>query len=261
MIRDELRQLHYDFSLAPDLAERYTEHEDNPAVVRFIRVVGGVSHYLSRMATGDARIYEGQVFGALGVRMDEVTDVAEREIDQRKFRAALRGDEQVDGWEIATLAGDVARSDAFPEKMVDVARAQNDSLVQFDETDHGTLFGITSNKGGHTGVANLHMVKEDPARHEEQVAYDFGVLMQLLDDYLDQPDDEADGISTLYTEGHFDRSDLEYHRKRVLTAAEKTWGESTASERFRAVTKLHSRAGWLNNETPIDPSWIVPWYL
>jgi len=261
MIRNELRQARLDFSLAPELAREHCEHADHEEATKFIRVLSGVTHYLSRIATGEARIYEGHLYGALGVRIDEITDEQRDEIPEDTARKALDGEHDDETLDIFELTSAAARSPEFDDALLEVVRQQNRSLEQFDDLCEPEARGIVMDKGGASGVAHVHLIKEYVSPSDETAGYLWGALMQLLDDYLDQPDDAADGISTVFTEGYMDAAELERIRRDSLKRIEATWGPSSGMRRFRRITQLHRYAGMLRNRTPLEPSWVCPWYL
>ena len=90
---------------------------------------------------------------------------------------------------------------------------------------------------------------------------DFGTLMQLLDDYHDQSKDEDAGVSTMFTDGPWTKEDLKRMREGVLSRCKQLWGDGSAYRRFRLITRLHQELGWIENETRLRSSWLVPWYL
>ena len=261
MLRNELRQARMDFSLAPELAREHCEHAPHDEATTFIRVLSGVTHYLSRIATGEARIYEGHLYGALGVRIDEITDEQRDEIPKETARRALDGEHDDPTLDIFELTSAAARSPGFDEALLCVVEQQNRSLEQFEDPGEPETRGIVMDKGGASGIAHVHLIKEEVTPSDEGAAYLWGALMQLLDDYLDQPDDAADGISTVFTEGYMDAAELERIRRDALNRIEATWGYSPGMRRFRTITRLHRYAGMMRNRTPLEPSWVCPWYL
>ena len=96
---------------------------------------------------------------------------------------------------------------------------------------------------------------------EWDAAWEFGTLMQQLDDYLDKPKDEDAGLSTMYSLGQWDKQHLLNEINRVEEIAQAEWGESSAHRRFFKICRLHRRLGEVENETPLMASWLVPGYL
>lgn len=258
---NERRQVHYDFGLAPGLIEKYLPPAEQEGALKMTRHVNVVTTYLSWMAVGEPRHFEGSLYAAAIAAMDCVTDYRNERIGDGITRRALDGDPEYPELELVETASGVARGEGFDFGMEKIAEWQDESLKQFDDPSPSDLMLVTEMKGGWSARTHLHALKEDPTDEEQTFIMEFGAVMQLLDDYLDQPDDEAEGISTLFTEGHFTREDLARQREQMMDKAESLWGESAATRRFRHILRLHTLLGDVANKTPLRPEWLVPWYL
>jgi hypothetical protein len=159
------------------------------------------------------------------------------------------------------LASDIARGPRFDEAVRYIGNWQDASMKQTEDLHSAEVHDITFHKGGSSALANLHMVKDSPSNREDRFAMQFGYLMQLLDDYRDQPEDDEEGLSTLFTIGDMDAADLRETIADVESQAIDLYGDTPAVRRFFRVCRMHYRLGWMANNTPIDPSSVVPWYL
>lgn len=261
MLRDERRQWGIDRHLVPELVGRYVCHAPRRDALRTARQVNTVTHYLSKMATGEARLYEGAYYGTTIVCLDEVTDELGETLSNGTTGLAFEDEVRLGPLEILPVAADVARSDDFPEAVRHIAYWQDRSLEQLEDPNPLRVKEITRKKGGYSALANLLMVKEDPSEEERDFMMEFGYVMQLLDDYLDQPEDEKEGVSTMFTEDVFNTADLFYRRDAMMERAEELWGRTKASRRFRRVLAAHTGLAEIENRTRFSTSTFVPWYL
>jgi len=261
VLRNEREQVGHDFGLAPSLIRRYIPEPEREGSLKMVRHVNVVTTYLSWMAVGEPRHFEGSMYAAAVAGMDCVTDHRKEKIGGGRTRRALDGFADYPELELVELASDVARGSGFDYGMKKIAEWQDESLKQFDEPTMSDLSATTEFKGGWSAYAHLHALKDEPTEDEVEFIMDFGAVMQLLDDYLDQPDDRAEGISTLFTEGYCTRQDLVLRREQMMDDAEDLWGESAATRRFRRILRLHTRLGDVANKTRLRPEWLVPWYL
>lgn len=260
-IRDEVRQVALDTSLAPELADRYVHHAPKRDALETIRQVSLVTNYLSRMATGQVRVHEGVYYGTVIACIDEVTDEMGEDLSDGSVRKALVGDSPYPSLDVLEPAYMIAHDSDFAGAMVSLAKWQDESQQQFGDPSYNDLMEITYHKGAYSAAANLLMVKDDVSSEEYQFTFEFGFLMQLLDDHLDQQTDEEAGISTLFTEDLFSVDDLELKLETVMDNAEIIFGESRASKRLRRILKTHLLIGKIENRTPIPVSKTVPWYI
>lgn len=260
-LRYEREQVGHDFGFAPALIRRYfpdVEHEGSLKMVRHINVV---TTYLSWMAVGEPRHYEGAMYAVALAGMDCVTDYRLDKVSEGRTARALNGDPDHPELEPMAMASCAARDGDFDVAMTWIAEWQDKSLKQFEDIGYDQLRSITKMKGGYSAIAHLRAIKGDISPSEEELMLEFGYVMQLLDDYLDQPDDEDVGISTMFTEGHIDRETLVHKREAMMGRMEDMYGESAASRRLRRILRMHTRLGDVANKTPINPEWVVPWYL
>lgn len=261
MFKPERTQLDFDFNFAPQLVNRYIGDVAQDEALTMVRQVNGVTTYLSWMATGEVRMFEGTTYAVGIAGMDVVTDVLQQPVSGGVTEAALDGHPPMRELEALTLASEVARGPGFDRAVQKIAEWQDKSLQQFNDPGEDALREITSKKGGYSALAHLHALKADPSDTEEKFMFAFGETMQLLDDYLDQPGDKEEGISTLFTEGHLDADDLSWHIEFVEQRAEELWGPSKAVSRFGKVMRMHRRLGKLENKYPGTAERLLPWYF
>ena len=261
MLQAERRQLRHDFGLAPELVDRYFPEKVREDALTMIRQVNGVTTYLSWMATGEPRLYEGTLFATAIAGMDVLTDEYGEPLADGAVVSALGRNTDYRCLEPCALANREARGPRFDEALLAIAEWQDASAQQFGDLSEELLWDITSGKGGASALAHLHAVKEDPSAEEEQFMFRFGTTMQLLDDYLDQPADRAAGISTLFTEGHRDGSDLRRRIERFTEECRCLWGDDTAVDRFGQVMRLHHRLATVENSYPGAATRLLPWYF
>ena len=260
-MRDVARQLRTDFTTVPDLVDRYIVHTPREEAIKAARQVCGVTHYLSLMATGRAHMHRCALFGVTIACIDEVTDELGENLYHDPIRSALDGDPQFESLEIIPEMKLMAKSPRFGECITHIAKAQDQSLSQFEDITPSLAESITLKKGGWSARANLAAVKSDITPTEWDAAWEFGSLMQQLDDYLDKPKDEDAGLSTMYSLGAWDKQHLgnEINATEKIAAAE--WGKSRAHKRFFRICRLHRRLGQIENETPLKAAWFAPGYL
>jgi hypothetical protein len=261
MFKPELRQLKFDFRDAPSLVERHFPEEEYEGSVKMIRQVNGVTTYLSQMATGEHRMHEGYHFAAGAAGMDVVTDFHHEDLSGGVVEDALEGDPPFDCLHPLVNASKIARGPEFDRSIKQLALWQDRSRRQFKNPSIEEVREITHMKGGCSAMAHLHAVKEEPTDEEESLMFEFGHLMQCLDDYLDQPKDEKEGISTLFTTGEMNVSDLCRLWEDVMRQCKQVFGDSTAYRRFRKVTRAHILMGDVENTTPLSASTLCPWYF
>lgn len=261
MFGPEREQLRHDFKTAPRLVDLYFNDEDREDALTMVRQVNGVSTYLSWMATGEPRIFEGTVFAVGIAGMDVITDERNESVSEWKVEAALENTPPEPELRPLSSASDIARGPGFDDAVLNIAQWQDYSLEQFGSPTQERLHEITRGKGGYSALAHLHALKESPTREEKTFMLPFGETMQLLDDYLDQPHDESDGIATLFTEGYMDGDDLLDSIQRVERHSRDVWGDTRAVRRFGRVMRAHRRLGQLENRWPGAASRVLPWYF
>ena len=260
-MKDIARQLHSDFTHVPRLVDRHIVHTPRDEAIKAARQVAGVTHYLSLMATGRANMHRCALFGVTIACIDEVTDELGEELYPEAIRSALEGEPQHEPLEVIPEMKTVAKSPRFGDAVAHIAKAQDQSLAQFDDITPSLAEAITLKKGGWSARANLAAVKSGIGMTEWDAAWEFGTLMQQLDDYLDKPKDEDAGLSTMYSLGQWDKQHLLNEINRVEEIAQAEWGESSAHRRFFKICRLHRRLGEVENETPLKASWLAPGYL
>jgi len=261
MFRAERAQLGYDFGFAPELVERYIGEAASDDALTMVRQVNGVTTYLSWMATGEPRLLEGTVYAVGIAGMDVVTDVLKEPVSGGATSAALDGEPPMKELEALSLASSVARGPRFDHAVKRIAEWQDRSLQQFRDPSEERLRDITRKKGGYSALAHLNAVKTSPTAEEDKFMVTFGETMQLLDDYLDQPGDDREGISTLFTEGYLDGDDLLGHIEETERRAREVWGDTAAVRRFGKVMRAHRRLGQLENRVPGSAERLLPWYF
>lgn len=261
MFSEEIEQIRKDRKLVPRLVDRYCPETDRKDAIRMVRQINAVNTYLSWMARGAASPFHGAVFGTAIAAMDEVTDELNEELADGRVREALRGNPQSPQMAAVDLAADFARGPQFAPAMRQVAKWQDASLEQFDDPSVERVREITEMKGGASALAHLHMVSPKPTDSENDYMKRFGYTMQLLDDYMDQPGDEDDGITTLFTLGVEDHESVSALRQLTVEEARKLWGDRLPVARFDRLTRWHLRLGRVENDTPLRARWLCPWYL
>lgn len=261
MFTAERAQLSYDFGLAPRLVRQYIPEPERKDSLKTVRQINGVTTYLSQMACGEVRHVEA-VYYAVGIAgMDVVTDYRQETLSDGVVVDALDGDWAYPELEALHAAAEFAKGPKFRDAVLSLAKWQDESLKQFGELSPDELEGITYGKGGFSALGHLHAMKERPSPEENKLIRNFGYVMQLLDDYLDQPGDDAAGISTLFTSGEYDRSSLCYEIGKLRRWCEDVWGETPALGRFFRICRLHARLGDVENNTLIPVKRAVPFYL
>lgn len=260
-LRYEREQVGHDFGFAPSLIRRYFPEPEQEGSLKMVRHINVVTTYLSWMACGEPRHYEGAIYAVALAGMDCVTDYRLDRVSDGRTKRALNGEPDHLELEPMQMASGAARDDEFDAAMLRIAYWQDKSLQQFEDIGYDQLRSITKMKGGYSALAHLRALKENTSPDEEQLMFEFGYVMQLLDDYLDQPDDEDIGISTMFTDGHMDRETLVAKREAMMGRVEDMYGESAATRRLRRILRMHTRLGDVANKTPVNPEWVVPWYL
>jgi hypothetical protein len=261
MLKPERKQIGHDFSTAPELVDRYVGDVAYDDALKMVRQVNGVSTYLSWVVTGQSRHFESMMFAVGIAGMDAVTDVMNKPVSDGRTEAALRGDPPLKELEALALASAISRSPDFDYHVMRLAEWQDKSLQQFEDPDRDTIMSITRWKGAYSALAHVHAMTDDVTRDEEQYIGRFGFTMQLLDDYLDQPHDEAAGQSTLFTEGYWDGADLQDTIETVVELGRQTYDRPEAWDRFEKVLYAHKRMGDIENRFPGAASRLLPWYF
>jgi len=94
-------------------------------------------------------------------------------------------------------------------KMIDnVVYWQKQSLKQKEEISKEEIWEIIKNKGGYTGLVLLYVFEDKPTKVLKKAAYHCGVMVQLIDDWMDVDEDKKEGVKTLFTEGYLNTKDL-----------------------------------------------------
>ena len=260
-MRDIARQLRTDFGHLPDLVDEYVVHTPREEALKASRQVCGVSHYLSLMATGEADMHRCAMFGVAITCIDEVTDELGEELHPGPIRSALDGEPEYEPLRILPVVSDLAESDRFGYAITQIAKAQDMSMSQFDDISEESVAHITQKKGGWSARANLAMFKGDITPHEWGCVHNFGFLMQMLDDYLDYPKDQRNGLTTLYEFNKYNKRYLAGLINDVAGETAALWGKSRAHSRFFNTCRAHRYLGQVENETPLQASWFAPRYL
>jgi hypothetical protein len=261
MLDVERRQIRTDFGFTPTLVDEYVNDTPRKDALRAARQVTGAGTYLSWMVTGEPNFIENAVYAVTIVCLDEVTDERGESLSDGTTTNALHGENDHPSLEILDVARSLAKGHRFEEAIQQVAYWQDQSLGQERDISPERVRKVTRRKGGWSALGHLHMMTSDTDRDTDEFASRFGYVMQLLDDYLDQPEDEAEGVTTELTCGEKNAGDVARHVDDMLDDAEMRWGNSKAVSRFRKVTSLHLTMGDVANRTPANPSWFVPWYL
>lgn len=260
MLRNERRQLRADFGYVPLMLSRYIPDDALDGAIKMVRQVNGVTTYLSWAATGKTRMEEGVAYASAVAAIDVVTDHYNEAV-HGQVQSAIDGDPPRECLELVPIAIEMSRSPGLDTLLLRIAHWQDESLAQFDNPGGRTLEELTVKKGGWSAVAHLHAIKDPVTDEEADFMMEFGHVMQLLDDYVDCPEDEREGISTLFTEGHMTSDDLEARRRELISDMESLWGRSTATRRFDRLTRWHRRLGDFVNRTGIGPERVVPYYF
>lgn len=261
MLSAERAQLSYDFGLAPRLVNQYIPEAEQSDSLKTVRQINGVTTYLSQMACDEVRHVEAVYYAVAVAAIDAVTDYRGERLSDGLVQDALNGEWEYPELEVVHVANEFAKGPRFEDSLIAIASWQDDSLKQFDNPSDQELLQITQGKGGYSAVGHLHAMKESPSIAENQLMMDFGFVMQLLDDYLDKQGDRRAGISTLFTRGAFDRSDLCAVIADLRTECEEVWGGSPALRRFFRVCKTHARLGDLENGSVIPVKRLIPFYF
>lgn len=261
MFDAERSQLHYDFKLAPRLVKKYIPEPEQKGSLKAVRQINGVSTYLSQMACGEPRHVEAVYYAVALAGIDCVTDYRGEVLYDSLIRDALHGEWAYPELEPVHIASQMACGDKFDSAILSVADWQDASLEQFDSPSVVRLREITRGKGGYSALGHLHAMKENPSEREDEFMLDFGHLMQLLDDYIDQPHDRFDGISTVFTGGDADYGSLLGLIAVVEKQAADIWGESPAHRRFFKICRAHARLGKYENETRFPVKRAFPFYF
>ena len=261
MVYAEAKQVYHDFSTAPDLVERYIPEEARAPALRMARQVNGVTTYLSQIATGETRHVEGLYFAVGIAGMDVITDIYQQPVGEGRTLAALRGENEGGPMHGLYAANKLAHSIHFEEPVTALARWQDQSLHQFRDMSADELRQVTQAKGGNSALAHLHAIKSNISPEEEQAMYEFGYVMQLLDDHLDMRKDKDEGIATMFTEGHLTTGDLRGKVKELRRLLIEVYGHSKALDRFCKVMRWHIKLGEAERMRPGTAHRVLPWYF
>lgn len=260
-MRDIWRQIRTDFAMLPGLVDQYVVHTPRKEALKAARQVCGVTHYLSLMATGEVDMETCALFGVAITCIDEVTDELGEELYPTPIAQAFMDEPPYESLAVLPELADRAKDDRFEHAVREIAKGQDQSLMQTGDLDNWQAEQIAKQKGGWSGRANLALVKSNISDDEWDMMENWGFVMQMLDDYLDQPKDRRAGISTVYTEGVWGDDDLAVLLGTLEDRTAKTWGTSSAHRRFFQICRLHRRLGQVENKTPLRASWFAPGYL
>lgn len=260
-MRDVARQLRSDLIRVPTLVDEYVVHTPRPEAIKAVRQVAGVSHYLSLMSGAEVDMHKCALYGVVIACIDEVTDELGEELHPTPITHALMGDPPYESLRIVASTNERAADDDYPFAVKEIANAQDRSLRQLDDISITEVEEITRLKGGQSARANLAFLRSDISTDEWALMDDFGFLMQMLDDYLDQPKDRANGLSTLFTLGAWDGDDLADLIDRTERSVRDQWGDKPSVDRFFNICRLHKRLGDVENKTPLSASHFAPGYL
>lgn len=262
MLDAEVSQLGYDFGLSKELVREYIPEPEREGSLKAVRQINGVTTYLSQMACGEVRHREGVYYAAALAAIDCVTDYRGEAFHGDVISKALRGEYVYPEMELVHYADTHSRGDGVSGALRSVADWQDASLEQFcSDISTERVEAITRGKGGYSALGHLHAVKESPTTEEEDFMLDFGHLMQLLDDYIDCPDDRKEGVSTVFTKGTADRECLLSMISVIESRAVDIWGRSSALDRFFGICRAHATLGRLENTTCLPVKKLVPFYF
>lgn len=254
-------QLRHDFGFTPTLVDHYVTERDRADALRAARQVTGVGTYLSKIVCGEARMFENAVYATLIVCIDEASDDVGEPLYPMPIDRAIQGDPPTESLDIVPLAVSVARSPGIETALRRLANWQDQSREQEGDIPEHRTETITHEKGGWSAVGHVHAMCENPTEEDLQFAHRFGFLAQLLDDYLDQPDDEADGVSTMFTDGTYTGEMLSKEIDKVEQMAHRQYDRPTAVNDLFAICRTHKLLADVRNRTRFDPSRLLPWYL
>lgn len=260
-MRDIARQLRTDFGLVPRLVDEYVVHTPRAEAIKASRQVSVVSHYLSLMATGEVDMRKCASYGVAITCIDEVTDELGGDLYPAPIAQAFAGTPPFEPLRILHSMRDKYEDDRFEYAVRQIGKAQDMSMAQQDDLNQVPVEHITKSKGGWSARANLALFKDDITEEEWGLLWRFGFLMQMLDDHLDQPKDQRNGITTLYSFPFWDANSLATMIDACEEMCRDVWGESPALRRFFTICRLHRRLGQVENGTPLKASWLVPGYL
>lgn len=90
------------------------------------------------------------------------------------------------------------------ESLLEIHRAQNNSLRLLHHPDETNVLEIGFEKGGTSVLADGYLVAGTLTEAQAQFIFGYGVLLQLADDLRDVQEDRQDGMLTIYsqTAGH-----------------------------------------------------------
>lgn len=257
-LREKLR---YDFGHLPDIVDRYVVHTPRSDALRAARQVTTVGTWLSKMAQGEPAPVENAYYAVAIVCLDEVTDECGDDLYPHAINAAIEGEPDHPSLEIIPVLTAMRDDPAFEDALRKVALWQDKSQEQAADIDAHEVEAITYHKGGWSAVGHLRAMVPGPSPDEVDFARKFGFLAQLLDDYLDQPEDETEGISTMFTDTTYTRGMLSEQLSETEELAEDVFGDVPAVEALFNICRLHREVGYFRNETPLDPTRLTPWYL
>lgn len=261
MLSDIRSQLRSDFRVLPKVVDSMFREEHHEDVLQMMRQVNGVTTYLSQMSLGKTRRAEATLFAAGVAGMDVVTDIRGERLSDGAVKATLAGNPPYPELEPLWMASDMAQCHRFDSAIESLARYQDRSMKQEGDPTNSELRDITRHKGGYSALAHLYSMKSTPTPTEKDLMMDFGHTMQLLDDYIDQPEDKEEGVSTLFTAGVADRSNLRARIARLQGDLRATYGDTEAVTRFGRVMRWHYRLGRLENKRPGTVGSLLPWYF
>lgn len=254
-------QLRHDFGFTPTLIDHYVTERDRADALRAARQVTGVGTYLSKIICGEPRMFENAVYATLIVCIDEASDDVGESLYPNAIRQACNGNPPSESLEVVPLALSVSRSHGLGVTLRKLADWQDQSREQENDISEHRVETITHEKGGHSAVGHVQMMCDDPTHDDLTFAHRFGFLAQLLDDYLDQPDDEADGVSTMFTDGTYTGEMLSKEIDEVEQMAHRQYDAPTAINDLFAICRTHKFLADVRNHTRFDPSRLLPWYL
>lgn len=210
-------------------------------------MVNGVNRFITRDATHFAKLlYFIKAY-------DDIYDVLGQHLTPATTRQSIRDGETSFCCLFREMYGETWDKRSFLETFDKLDEYQNASLGQTGPIAYGRLLDVTLNKGAYTTLLSLYYMRDRPTRYERLVAYDFGGLVQLIDDALDVQEDSLHGIRTVFTEGYWEESDLfEYARSRLATVEQRLPYAPSALRLFMMFMNLDYNIQKRHLNSPFD---------
>lgn len=261
MTGQRLMQVYHDFGSQRYRAEEYFPRGARAEALKAARHVNGVSAALMPLVSPRARWDVANEYAAAVAGVDVATDHHGLTLSDGLMGRALLGEAELDCLEPVGEVNRMAGGGGFETAMHGLAKAQDLSIEQKTRTGDGFLRRVTGMKGGYAFNAHAYVLADGLDEELHEWSMNTGFVMQLLDDYLDQPEDEEDGINTLFTEGYWDSERLAGTIDVVADETVKVFGDTRAVRRFVRMLRLHYRVGKVENRWPGVVGKLLPWYF